>query len=620
MSKELLIDTQGTARATLTEGKDGQLIARGEFARCGVPTANKRVYGENLWRREIDKLSESIKERKMYGLIDHPSSGKTKLSEVSHLITDLSIDSNGIVIGEAVILDTSKGKDLKAIADAGGQIGVSSRGYGSVQRNNEGLDVVQEDFNLMTFDFVADPASVTSYPKFEYKESPKELSQKETSALPDIAAEEKKQSVEKPLNEDSDQITIALEVGSILLNNRPAADPQAIESRINDSLRAQGSELLAQVTQEENGLKVIFLDKEQNKKGEHLYPNVKEPEAVKTEEVNEGMNEESNTWYVIDFDKSSSPAMGIIRGVHSDKETAQGQADKENEMIKNKSEKVEVIPHSEFVKLKKKGLLQAEKDSSMLGMEVQKESKVRETIDMLEKIEEENKSLKAELVSLKEENSKLEKITKDMGFSLWMERNLKDHPKFQEVMECVDRTTFNTLEDLKKSCSIYLNDTKTFKQQRELETTVKLESIQQKCNQLEEQLDAIKQVNQQLEEQCAEFSARAYLESRLQGNPYIVEARNAFSTLPSKSKSNVDIICESFLDRSSNNGPGSEVFSQVREALSRRRVVPDTLVEDCIEEANMNKARVTQGQDLEFAPGVTQSIQEIRTLALGKSG
>lgn len=617
MSKELLVDTQGTARATLTEGKEGQLIARGEFARCGVPTANKRIYAENLWKREIGKLKESIESKRAFGECDHPSDGKTKLQRVSHLITDLSIDDNGVIIGEAIILDTSKGKDLKAIADAGGQVGVSSRGYGSVQRNNEGYDVVQEDFNLLTFDFVADPANVTSYPKFEYAPAHKE---KETSMLPDIAAESKAES-ESNLSEDI--IKTALMAGSLLLSHPAQADPQAIEKRINDNLRGQESELTAQVSHEPKGLKVVFMDKEQNKKHEHLYPYEKEQEAAKTEEVNEGIIEESSTWYVIDFDKSSSPAMGIIRGVHSDKDTAQGQADKENAMIKNKSEKVEVIPHSEFVKLKKKGLLQAEKDSSMLGMEVQKESKVRETLNMLEKIEEENKSLKAEAVSLKEESDRLQKITKDMGFSLWMERNLKEHPKFQSIMECTDRTKFDTLEDLKKHCSIYLEDVKTFKQQTHLESVVKLDSLQQKCNQLEEQVQSLQEKNQELEEQCVEFSARAYLESRLQGNPFITEARSAFSNLPTKNKANVDFICESFVERVANNGcangPNSGVFNQVREALSRRRVVSETLVEDCLEEAGMHKSRVTQNEELEFAPGVTQSIQEIRTLASGKS-
>jgi hypothetical protein len=149
----------------LEEAEDGsgKVIARGQFARSDKPTANKRLYREHLWRREFGRLSESIKHRRCMGELDHPADGRTKLQRVSHVITGLKIEGNE-VIGEAEVLDTPNGRILKALIKDGVQVGVSSRGYGSVKSTADGIQEVQEDFRLDTFDFVADPATSTAYP------------------------------------------------------------------------------------------------------------------------------------------------------------------------------------------------------------------------------------------------------------------------------------------------------------------------------------------------------------------------------------------------------------------------------------------------------------------------
>lgn len=165
--KELLIDCI-PVKFTITESKDGsgKLIARGEYARSDVPTANKRIYQRALFERELGRLDNDIQARKVFGELDHPGDGKTKLSRVSHLVTGISIDAGGVVVGESEVLNTEQGKNLKAIVEAGGTVGVSSRGYGSTKKDENGYDVVQEDYTLLTFDFVADPANGASYPKF----------------------------------------------------------------------------------------------------------------------------------------------------------------------------------------------------------------------------------------------------------------------------------------------------------------------------------------------------------------------------------------------------------------------------------------------------------------------
>lgn len=150
---------------SLVEGAGNKTIARGEFGRCDVPTQNGRVYPQRLMQREIDRLQEDLSHRRILGELDHPSDGKTSLKRVSHVITGLKI-KDGIVIGEAEILNTPEGKTLKALIEANVQVGVSSRAYGSTApaKGQSEAEEVQDDLILKTYDFVADPAVKTAVP------------------------------------------------------------------------------------------------------------------------------------------------------------------------------------------------------------------------------------------------------------------------------------------------------------------------------------------------------------------------------------------------------------------------------------------------------------------------
>lgn len=167
MAKEpqLLIDNFSFKPSrVINEGaEDGRVIVRGEFARANIPTENKRIYPRSLWEREIKRLKKQMEDKKVYGLIDHPADGRTSLAKASHVVTNLWLEGE-VVMGEAEVINTAAGRDLKAILDVVGSAGVSSRGFGTTRPNQEGVDVVQDDYRLMTFDFVADPANVTSYP------------------------------------------------------------------------------------------------------------------------------------------------------------------------------------------------------------------------------------------------------------------------------------------------------------------------------------------------------------------------------------------------------------------------------------------------------------------------
>lgn len=166
--KGILLTESFLFKAQLLESDgNGNIIARGQFGSADIPTANKRVYPRPLMERELSILQPKMVDNQVFGELDHPGDGTTKLQRVSHLITKAELQDDGLIIGEAVILpDTRNGKQLMAILKNGGKVGVSSRGFGSVQSDADGNDVVQDDFQLLTWDFVADPAAAGSYPEF----------------------------------------------------------------------------------------------------------------------------------------------------------------------------------------------------------------------------------------------------------------------------------------------------------------------------------------------------------------------------------------------------------------------------------------------------------------------
>lgn len=143
----------------------GKLIAKGPFARGDQPTANGRFYPGRIWNREIAKLESKMSGRSLFGMLDHPKDGKTSLREASHLIRSLRYDS-GQVVGELEVMDTPMGAIAKKIIECGAKIGISSRGLGSTRKDTQGRDVVQDDYRLLTFDLVADPAASTAWPQF----------------------------------------------------------------------------------------------------------------------------------------------------------------------------------------------------------------------------------------------------------------------------------------------------------------------------------------------------------------------------------------------------------------------------------------------------------------------
>jgi len=163
----LLIETQTFQQSslTLTEGKmsdRGNPVVGGILATAEVKNGNGRYYKKSLWQREIDKYMDNVKERRALGELDHPESSVINLKNASHNIVDIYWDGN-TVMGKIEILPTPSGNILKALLESNIRLGVSSRGMGSLQENADGLLEVQDDFDLLCWDFVSTPSNPGSY-------------------------------------------------------------------------------------------------------------------------------------------------------------------------------------------------------------------------------------------------------------------------------------------------------------------------------------------------------------------------------------------------------------------------------------------------------------------------
>ena len=165
--KQVLIETQAfqVNPVQLTEGiksPAGNPIVEGILATAEVRNGNSRYYKRDLWDREIDKYMNVVKENRATGELDHPDSSIINLKNVSHIIRDMWWDGDHVV-GKIEVLPTVSGNILKALIENNVQVGVSSRGMGSLKSIGEGVMEVQDDFELLCWDFVSTPSNPGSY-------------------------------------------------------------------------------------------------------------------------------------------------------------------------------------------------------------------------------------------------------------------------------------------------------------------------------------------------------------------------------------------------------------------------------------------------------------------------
>jgi len=150
----------------ITEEKEGKktLYIEGVFLQSNIKNRNGRMYPGDIMGKEINRyMKEAVGNNRAFGELGHPDGPSINLDRVSHIITELRQDGDNW-IGKAKLTETPMGNIARGLIESGGQLGVSSRGLGTLKENRDGVQVVQDDFHLATAaDIVADPSAPDSF-------------------------------------------------------------------------------------------------------------------------------------------------------------------------------------------------------------------------------------------------------------------------------------------------------------------------------------------------------------------------------------------------------------------------------------------------------------------------
>lgn len=135
----------------------------GIFMQAEKPNRNDRIYRLPIVQREVDNYNKNfIQQNRGLGELGHPSSPSVNLERVSHIINELKLEGSD-VYGKAKLMNTPFGKIAKNLVDEGVKLGVSSRGLGSLKEEQDGVKIVQDDFQLNAIDIVADPSAPEAF-------------------------------------------------------------------------------------------------------------------------------------------------------------------------------------------------------------------------------------------------------------------------------------------------------------------------------------------------------------------------------------------------------------------------------------------------------------------------
>ena len=160
--REVFEQTSFVVESKLGKGKE--YFIEGVFLQSELQNRNGRMYPESIMDNEVGRyMKEYVEKNRAYGELGHPETPSINLDRVSHLITSLRKEGTNY-IGRAKILETPMGQIARGLLDGGANLGVSSRALGSLKANNEGVQIVQDDFMLSTAaDIVADPSAPDAF-------------------------------------------------------------------------------------------------------------------------------------------------------------------------------------------------------------------------------------------------------------------------------------------------------------------------------------------------------------------------------------------------------------------------------------------------------------------------
>ena len=163
----------GVCQDLLTEDEkryvaNGGMLLSGVMQRSDTQNGNGRIYPHKVLMREVENYKKLVKERRALGELDHPDDSVINLKNASHMVTDVWWNGKD-VMGKVKVLDTPSGGILRSLVESGVKLGISSRGMGSVSEN-QGSTIVEDDFQLICFDFVSEPSTPGAFMMKEAKD------------------------------------------------------------------------------------------------------------------------------------------------------------------------------------------------------------------------------------------------------------------------------------------------------------------------------------------------------------------------------------------------------------------------------------------------------------------
>ncbi len=163
---KLIKEINESVKVLTEENEDGKksMFIEGIFLQGNIQNRNGRRYDSEILANEVNRyVNESVSKGRAYGELGHPDGPSINLDRVSHIITELRREGDNF-IGKAKISSTPMGQIVEGLLSDGAQLGVSSRGMGSLKEGKDGVMEVQEDFYLATAaDIVADPSAPDAF-------------------------------------------------------------------------------------------------------------------------------------------------------------------------------------------------------------------------------------------------------------------------------------------------------------------------------------------------------------------------------------------------------------------------------------------------------------------------
>ena len=145
----------------------GGMILSGIMQKADEINGNGRIYPHKVLMKEVENYQKLVKDRRALGELDHPEDSVINLKNASHLVTKIWWQDKD-VMGKVKVLDTPSGKVLQELVKSGVSLGISSRGMGSV-REDQSQTIVEDDFQLICFDFVSEPSTPGAFMMKEAK-------------------------------------------------------------------------------------------------------------------------------------------------------------------------------------------------------------------------------------------------------------------------------------------------------------------------------------------------------------------------------------------------------------------------------------------------------------------